>query len=230
MKAHRWSFVAGILLLLVTVLAGVLGQAQPCGALPRGYAPVIAFELARTPGDLALLFGERADACQAAFVAAMNTANWGDLLLYMPLYGAFLVLFFAGFLERHRRVAAAGMAIVVLSVMFDVVENVYLFRITADLPRAPLWLGGLAVATSVKWLGLGVVGVLAAYLVRSFGGVGKLGGLLCLVVLPVSIATVIDPRRFGPAVTLAVGGSWVVIMVFVATRRADRSSLSGARR
>jgi len=228
MKAFRWSFVAGILLLLVTVLAGVLGQAQPCGALPRGYAPVIAFELARTPGDLALLFGERASTCQADFIAGMNTANWGDLLLYMPLYGAFLVLFFAGFLDRHRKVAAAGMAIAVLSVMGDVVENVYLFRITADLQRAPMWLGGLAVATSVKWLGLGVLGALAAYLLRSFGVGGKLGGLLSALALPVSIATVIDPRRFGPVVTLAVGLSWVVIMVFVGTRRVDRSSLSGA--
>ena len=65
---------------------------------------MIAFELARTPGGLALLFGERASTCQADFIAGMNTANWGDLLLYMPLYGAFLVVFFAGhgFTEDDR--------------------------------------------------------------------------------------------------------------------------------
>lgn len=226
MKAFRWSFVAGICLLLVTVLAGTLRQAQPCGALPRGYAPIIAFELVRTPEDLALLFGARASACQADFVAAMNSANWGDLLMYMPLYGAFLVLFFAGFLDRERKVAAAGMTIAVLSVLGDVVENVYLFRITEDLQRAPMWLGGLAAATGWKWLGLGVVGGLAAYLLRSFGALGKLGALLCLGALPLSIATVIDPRRFGPMVTLGVGLSWFAILVFVGTRRADRSSLS----
>jgi hypothetical protein len=231
-RAFRFSFVAGLVVLVLAVVSAAIEQPQPCGALPTHYAPVIAFELARTRADLVALFGAEPSTCRAAMVATMNAANWADLFLFMPAYGVFLAFFFVGQKAHGGRIAQLGVRLAIVAGVADVVENLFLFRVTANVDAAEPWLGALAIATGIKWLALGVIGALTAILILAMAGRGRRFAALCsALALPIAIATLFDPNRFGPFVSLAVGGAWLVILVLtgISVRRGSPAGRAALR-
>src|SRR5690349_15013397 len=106
--AHRISVLLGLVVLALAIVSSLQPAPPVCGNLRAGYAPIIAFELARSVSDLHAIFGDAPGACRDAIVARMDTIDWMDSLLFIPCYGAFLVFFFLGRTSKSRSLAFAG--------------------------------------------------------------------------------------------------------------------------
>ena len=76
--AFRLSLAAGLIALAFSIASVLQESAPPCGGLPKNYAPIIAFELARTQADLDAIFGTQPDTCRADMIAAMDGLEQGQ--------------------------------------------------------------------------------------------------------------------------------------------------------
>jgi hypothetical protein len=219
--AFRISFAAGLLVLAVTLFSITQESLRPCGNLPQNYAPIIAFELARSSADLDAIFGNEADrsdsSCRALVVEAMDAINWVDVLVYIPVYGVFMAFFFLGMRARHAALGTLGFRIAVLAALGDYAENACLMNLTPQLHPASIWFALLPWATGIKWLGLGVAGAIAAaiYVKSSSGARGwnYLAALACAAAFLSTVAAIAVPAMFGPLVSLGVGLSWLAYLI-----------------
>jgi hypothetical protein len=130
---------------------------------------IIAFEFARTPGDLHSLFS----GFNAGTFKNVDIGNYLDFG-FMIIYTLFLVLFFnkaAKTFEKKWLLAGIPFSLIVL--LADFVENIFLLKITgiyspeiADSELIPL-LGKLHFFTWIKWGGLAII--FALFSIRSMG-------------------------------------------------------------
>jgi hypothetical protein len=109
--------------------------------------PILAFELARTPGDVAALFGS--GACRATLVGAQNSGLWLDALGFIPSYTLFLVL--AAIAASRGWAQRAIVAMLLIAGLSDEIEGVLMWRIMGDLPGTPAQLHGLWWAVHIKF-------------------------------------------------------------------------------
>lgn len=116
------------------------------------------FEFARTPADVAALFGS--EPCTAALVAAQKSGLLLDALGFIPSYTAFLILA-AIAAESRRRVKLAVIATFLIAAVSDQIEGGLLYAILRDLPGTPALLGALWWAVHVKFalLALGTMSI-----------------------------------------------------------------------
>jgi hypothetical protein len=213
--AFRISFAAGLLVLAVTLFSATQEPVRPCGNLPQNYAPIIAFELARSAQDLAAIFGKH-EPCRSAVVERMDAINLVDVLVYIPVYGLFMACFFLGMRARHASLGTLGFRIAVIAALGDFAENACLMNLTPQLDPASLWFALLPWATGIKWLGLGAAaGIAAAIYVSSSGARvwNHLAALLCAAAFLSTVAAIAMPAMFGPLVSLGVGLSWLVYLI-----------------
>ena len=227
--AFRLGFAAGLIVLALTVASMLQEPAQPCGGLPKNYAPIIAFELARTQADLDAIFGTQTDTCRTDMIAAMDTINWIDVIVFVPLYGAFLLFCFAGLRTRDRRLANAALTGSAIAIVFDYAENACLMNLTPALDAASPWFTALAWATGVKWLALGTGCALAAILLGWRAPRRVFPGLLCIPGALISVAAVIDPARFGPYLGAGIGLGWISLLITAATGSLSRPDAAETR-
>jgi hypothetical protein len=213
--AFRISFAAGLLVLAVTLFSTTQVPVQPCGNLPQNYAPIIAFELARSPADLDAIFGTQ-EPCRTTVVERMDAINLVDVLVYIPVYGVFMAFFFLGMRGRNASLGTLGFRIAVLAALGDYAENACLMNLTPQLDPASIWFTLLPWATGFKWLGLGVAGAIAAAIYVKSAGVrvwNYLAALLCAAAFLSTAAAIAAPAMFGPLVSLGVGLSWLVYLI-----------------
>jgi hypothetical protein len=213
--ALRISFAAGLLVLAVTLLSATQEPVRPCGNLPQNYAPIIAFELARSAADLDAIFGT-AEPCRASVVERMDAINLIDVLVYIPAYGVFMACFFLGLRTRHFAWATLGFRVVILAVVGDFAENLCLMSLTPGLDPSSVWFALLPWATGVKWLGLGAAAGIAAVLYLRSSGSSVwfwLAALVCAAAFVATLGAMVEPARFGAHVGLAVGLSWLMYLV-----------------
>jgi hypothetical protein len=213
--AFRISFAAGLLVLLVTLFSATQEPVRPCGNLPQNYAPIIAFELARSAQDLQAIFGTQ-EPCRSAVVERMDAINLVDVLVYIPVYGLFMACFFLGMRARHASLGTLGFRIAVIAALGDFAENACLMNLTPQLDPTSTWFTLLPWATGIKWLGLGVAGAIAAAIyVKSSGARvwNYLAALLCAAAFLGTVAAIAVPAMFGPLVSLGVGLSWLVYLI-----------------
>lgn len=211
--AFRFSLAAGLIVLALSVFSMLQPPPQPCGSLPKNYAPIIAFELARTQADLDAIFGSTEGPCRTAMIEKMDAVNWVDALLFVPIYGAFLLFFFTGMRERDPRLGNAGIAASWIAIVGDYFENTCLMQLTPSLDVTSIWFTLLPWATGIKWLALGIGCGLAAAL---FATRSPRNVLLCLLCVPgflVSVVTLIDPAKLGPYLSLAIGLGWLAFLI-----------------
>jgi hypothetical protein len=205
--AYRISLFFGLVVLALTVLS-VTQKAPPvCGDLPKNYAPIIAFELTRSVADLHAIFGEAPGACRAAIAKQMDYINTIDSLLFIPVYGLFLIFFFVGARERNPLVAALAIAIIVVACLADYVENFALFHLSAD-PDHATWIPLLIGATETKWLGLPFAAVLSVALLG--GWLRWLALALCGIGLAAATTTILTPAAIGPNLSNAIALGWLL--------------------
>ena len=213
--AFRISFATGLLVLAVTLFSLTQEPVQPCSNLPQNYAPIIAFELARSPADLEAIFGSQ-EPCRAGVVARMDAINLVDMLVYIPVYGVFMAFFFLGMRGRHASLGTLGFRVAVSAALGDYAENACLMNLTPQLDPASIWFTLLPWATGIKWLGLGVAGAIAAAIYVQSSGArlwNYLAALLCAAAFLSTAAAIAAPAMFGPVVSLGVGLSWLVYLI-----------------
>lgn len=168
----------GVALLAVTaVLLGVLPK--HAGQLPPGFrTPILAFEFARTHGEVEALFGAPGSSERATLVRAMDRGNTIDFL-FMVVYSAFLAFFALGVARLAGRRYALVAVVAPLAALADCCENLQLFAITSHLgANYEEALSRLLVFTWIKWGGLAFsLTWLSPFLLRA-GGVERVTGVL----------------------------------------------------
>ncbi|HEY7641020.1 MAG TPA: hypothetical protein VH814_14940 [Steroidobacteraceae bacterium] len=217
------SLAAGLpvaIIVAMTWLSALRGEPlRPCGNLPQNYAPIIAFELARSADDLQAIFGTPDDPCRMVMVERMDAINWMDDLVFIPAYGAMMAFFFLGMRARNAALGTFGFWVAVVAALGDFAENACLKGLTPALDPSSAWFALLPWATGVKWLGLGVAGAVAAAIyVKSAGPRlwNSIAALLCAAAFVSTVAAIAAPAKFGPFVSLGVGLSWLVYLVAAA--------------
>lgn len=231
--AFRISFAVGLLVLAVTVMFAMQDPVVPCGNLPRNYAPMLAFELARSTADLAAIFGSEGGGlwdCRSLAVQRLDAVNVVDVLVYIPAYGVFMACFFLGMRARNATLGTLGFRVAVGAALGDFAENACLMSLTPEVDPTSFWFALLPWATAVKWLGLGVAAAIAAaiYWRSSSARVWNIvAGLACAVAFLSTVASIAVPAMFGPLVGLGVGLSWLIYLI-TAGRGAFRPVVTAA--
>ena len=218
-RQARWAVAA----LLAVVVAGALApKPQPCGDLDPHYAPILAFEFARSVPDLHALFGPAPGLCRAAVTTALARVNWADCLLFIPIYGAFLILSLRAVGGTASAWTRRAMWAVLLACLADYAENACLFAI-ADAPDfASPALTALAWATGAKWLLLAVVGVVSGVLVTRHHPRLRVPVVsACVAGAAVVVAVQVDPAVWGRWASAGVAVGWLVLVVAVVVGRSS---------
>jgi hypothetical protein len=208
--AFRISLAAGLLVLAVTLLSATQEPLRPCGNLPQNYAPIIAFELARSNGDLQAIFGTQ-EPCRAKMIERMDAINLVDVLVFIPAYGVFMAFFFLGMRARHAMLGTLGSYVSLVTVLGDYAENACLMSLTPALDPSSAWFALLPWATAVKWLALGAAGAIAAVLYKS-----NIATVLSAASLFVAVSAILSPAQTGPILSLGVGLSWLLYLITAA--------------
>ena len=211
--AFRISLGGAVVILLLTLYSLFQPALVPCGALAKGYAPVIAQELARSLSDLQAIFGSAPGACRTALAAQLNVVTWADSLVFIPAYGVFLLFFFLAMVPRDDRSALIGFILSGLAIVADYIENACLFQLTAapDTPGFSLWV--LPFATGVKWLALGLAAAIGGTILIETGRENYPAVVACGFAFLGTVLAIVNPHLFGPYVSNAVALSWLVFLV-----------------
>lgn len=216
--AWRLCCGTGLLIVILILVSGQQEPPQPCGGLNPNYAPIIAFELVRSEADLQALFGTEDDLCRAEMIARMDAINWIDVLVFIPIYGAFLLFFFMGMQERNVFLGRIGVKLAVAAIVTDYVENLCLMQVTPRLDVSSVWMPLLPWATGAKWLALGAIAAVAGLMFakvkpRKLLIICAPLAAICLLVLLIVIAALAQPASYGPVLSPAVGVSWLIILI-----------------
>ncbi|CAN5240951.1 hypothetical protein BH11PSE2_BH11PSE2_03300 [soil metagenome] len=219
--ASRISVAGALVVLGLTVFSFAVPPSAACGDLAKGYPPIVAFEMARSVSDLQAIFGSAPGECRMAMSANMDSVNTLDCLIYIPAYGAFIAFFLVGLIGRAPRLARAGAWIVAVSCLADYVENAGLFNLSAVPDVASGWLTLMTVATEIKWIGLGIAGLIGGLILARGHGLWWIVLPPCALGLVVALGTLADAGLAGPYLSLAFAAGWLVFLV-VGVREAVR--------
>ena len=152
--AWRLCVLAGLIAFACSYAFGKIPGLVACGTFAGSgqLGPILAFELARTPGDVAVLFGS--GACRATLIDAQVNGLWLDALGFIPSYTAFLVL--AAIAASRGRVQRAIIAMLLIAGLSDEIEGLVMWRIMGNLPGTDGQLGALYWAVHVKFVLLAI--------------------------------------------------------------------------
>ncbi len=157
--AWRLSVLAGLVAFACSSAFGRIPGLVACGTYDSAgrLGPILAFELARTPADVAALFG--GGACRTTLEAAQAKGLWLDMLGFIPAYAGFLVL--ATIAASRGRAQRAIAAAIVVAAIADEIEDVIMWRIMEALPGTPGQLDALWWPVHVKFglLALGTTAI-----------------------------------------------------------------------
>ncbi|RED17293.1 hypothetical protein [Parasphingopyxis lamellibrachiae] len=196
---------AGLVTLAISYYFGEIPNIEGC-AVDAGEASIgsiIAFELVRSPSDVAALFG--ADPCTASFLAAMRHATWVDALGFIPAYSAFLICALIGLRRYGGSLSGIGVAAVAAAAVFDQIEGFWLFSIMDGLPGSQGEINWLIPAVRAKFLLLGVGAIVIGVLLTRRKGLGFLFGPIIALGGMMTTALIADDRY----IALTVQGSAV---------------------
>jgi len=196
-----------------------------------GNESIVAFELARTPDELATVIGANPPNAEAAAIRAkMDFANRVDFA-YMFFYGWFIA--FSCMLAaaaRGRSWLLIGVLLGPLAALFDMAENEVLLGLTrpdADVTRL---LPMLELRTLLKWKLLAIVGALfaAAFIERGRFVQSLVAGAIALLLLGSGAMTLFDPARSAATLMWSIALVWMWQIGYAALRvRKVREAVAG---
>lgn len=191
-EAHglwRACVYAGLAALAICTVMLAVVPLEACGTLEAGQTPLLSFQLASGPNEAEAVFGSSPSLCQAQLTAALELVNRIDLFAFIPIYGLFLLTFFAAMASRTRRLTVfAGSIFALVAIAADVVETVVELQITANLPGDASAYATTWVASTTKFICLALIclcvgrlfGSMRYALARWSGRAASIGGLLVL--------------------------------------------------
>jgi hypothetical protein len=167
---------AGLITLIIGYYFGIIPNIDGCAVAggEQALGSIMAFEIVRTPDDVAALFGS--EPCTGPFLAAMRHATWVDALGFIPAYSAFLICALLALRHYGGSLSGIGVAAILGAAFFDQVEGMWLFAIMADLPGNQGLINWLIPAVRVKFLLLGIGAIAIGVLLTRHRGLGFLFG------------------------------------------------------
>jgi hypothetical protein len=199
------------------------------GPLPAGMrTPIIAFELARTPAEVEAMFGAPDSAARRAWAAAMDRANRIDFA-FMVAYAAYIVAFSRALAALGSTAARASQPLAVLAVVFDALENMQLFTITARLGGDYIAaLAALVWFTWLKWIALAVALACWAPCFARLGGLGRVAAASALLTLTVTAVALSLRGIFAELMALGVTITLVTTFIIAVQNRARDATTPGS--
>jgi hypothetical protein len=212
-NCYRISLLFAVGVIGFLAFAFTLPPVQPCGGLAPGYAPILAFEMARSVADLHAIFGEVPSHCRTLMTAQLDQVDWADSFFFIPVYTAFIVFFFLGARVRDARLASVGVILATTALGGDYTENSQLFQLSADPDHASMALAILPWVTAIKWIALGLAGGVAGLIFMKAGGLYYVLAVACFVGLIVTIAAIASPGALGAQLSNAITLSWLSFLI-----------------
>lgn len=215
-QAKGWALAAllsglAALVPLSMITAMKLTTVQPLGRDYGGQA-MIAFELARTPAELARVIGSDPPSPQAQQLrAAFDRANHLDFF-FIACYVPFIACACAGLaLRRGRRWLWLGVVLAPLAGAFDVAENLALLALTRGAGDVPALLAGLQLRTTAKWE---LLALCAALFAAGFVGhprrwLSVAATLLALLAAAAGVLAYAEPARCSALLLDAITIAWL---------------------
>ena len=220
----RWlSLLALATGLGVLVVTGVFGslKLQSVEALNGAYGnqPMIAFELAESPADLARVIGPNPPTAKAIVIReALDHANHIDFI-YMALYAAFIAFSCAHLgLAQKRPWLFVAAALGPIAACFDVAENLALLSLTrSDANVSPL-LAALHVRTYGKWelLALTSATFAAGFIGNRQRWITVVAFLVSLTAVASGILAYVNPSKYIALLSNTIGAVWLWQVVYSA--------------
>jgi hypothetical protein len=174
-----------------------------------GPGSVVQFEFARTPEQLAAVFGP--PVCHQPVIAGMDAVNHLDIAAYIPGYTAFAALA-ALWLGGRSRLALVAVGLAVVAFVADMVETTTLLQITKDIAAAGPLLPRSSTAAWIKFAALGAHALtLALVCLRATPRRRILAVLLMLPAIGV-VAARVDPGSVR-LMTAGFGLGWTAMML-----------------
>ena len=157
-KHWQRSAIAGALALIAAVLFARIPALQTCGPA-IGVSPIEAFEIVRSPADVAALFGS--EPCRSRLADAERTGLLLDSLWFVPCYVGFLC---SAALATGARAGRWIAVAVVIAALCDEGENALLWVISRNLPGTQATIDALFILVRLKFalLALAVAAIAAA--------------------------------------------------------------------
>lgn len=176
-KLRNYLFGSVIVFFILTIVLSVVQPNKAVHALPSGlHSPILALELAFTPQEIIGILGEFdtlvGQSARSGFFLGTHIDTF-----YIIAY--FLSYFLLTVLMVYRQNASrwwifSSLAILLLTAVADLLENNALFQILLTPGEALLEtpLEHLIVFTRLKWIALGISGIIPAILLRREGRKG----------------------------------------------------------
>jgi hypothetical protein len=216
-SAWRWCALAGLIALAVAVAMLTVPDMVPCGP-PRGTQAVVVLELARSPAEVAALFG--AEPCSERSVVAQRKALWLNMLGFIPAYAVFLLLGIVALRRLNLGLALVAFQLVTIAVTLDGLSGVIQFHILRQLPGTERLLTGLFWTARPKFALLGLAEVAIALLLWRGGALAKMASRATMGGAAVSL-TLLFVKPHDPKMVQAHAIAWLALLAFaiVATIR-----------
>ncbi|MEZ5041712.1 MAG: hypothetical protein R2828_17590 [Saprospiraceae bacterium] len=207
-------FAKGALLVIPIMLCVfVMGKHFPQVGVSGFSKLIIAFEFAKTTGDIHQILGP----LQPAQIDGIDRGNYVDFA-FMLFYAAFIFLFFkVAKTVFGIKELAIGQVLAVVIFFSDMLENMQLLHITkayrGDSPNLEIdpFLFQLQLFTWLKWLGLGLALLLASFGLQKGDWVAKMMAVICVFPFLLSIIALITGatpwiERFTQSIFIGLAG------------------------
>lgn len=203
---------AGLIVIAVSLYFGMIPNIEGCAPEvdAQNLGSIIAFELVRTPADVAALFG--APPCTEPFTTAMRHATWVDALVFIPAYSAFLICALLALRGYGGSLASIGIAAVAAAALFDQLEGFWLFMIMGDLPGTQGQINWLIPAVRAKFVLLGIGAICIGVLLTRHRGMGYLFGAVVALGGVATTALIVDDA-YGAITVQGSAIAWLALFV-----------------
>lgn len=157
-NAWRWCLIAGVIAFVCSWLFGRIPGLIACGSTPGGLSPIIGFEFAQTPSDIAIEFGQ--EPCRSSFAAAQVKGLLLDAFGFIPSYSAFLMCAALAVTPgKSANVATIRwllIALLLVAGLADEIEGMVMYTILGNLPGTQAQLDLLWWPVHIKFFALGL--------------------------------------------------------------------------
>ncbi len=175
MTLWRWCALFGVLTILVALSFGAVPDIDACGPA-KGAGQWVDFQDINRASDVAALI--RPD-CADRFVPALRASMWLDAVVFIPVYGAFLIFALGALRGNRNKILTAAFLILIGGMAADQIEGIRLLAILGSLPGTDSMALGVAHARGTKELLLALATLLTGIaLVRRGGWLKAAGGVI----------------------------------------------------
>jgi hypothetical protein len=179
-RPYFFTGIAGLVVIVIALWIQLVFPKESAHMASGFSTPIIYFEFIQSPDEVNAFFGVENGRTNELFVKQMDRGNYADFA-FMLAYSAFLFLFF-------RKLSAiseltwfkTGMILAVLALVGDLIENIQLLGITANLENGDFitQLLLLKLFTWIKWGSLAISFALFSFWLVKFKGFYRIIGYI----------------------------------------------------